>query len=450
MKTFGTIAALFFLIILAKAGGLTAFDLAVGDSFKFSMRQLLVVELGLLGYFIFLLEGVQSSIMLANKQSEETLQRTFGGLDLAKRHSERAMAILAPYVDHQPIYGFVVGRQIIIIACALLFKAAYDGASLNEDELNRLSALAMHVPSAGITVAMYAVVDNRWFSFLICSVAVAFAFQVTAKVMAQNYPMRFLTMMKGAIYVPLLAQYLGCASLLAWLLSAMSASGRSRVQSGKTSYFDGREVSFIDSVQTFEALTNEFGEAIHDLSIEITRNHAEHECWSVHIRATYRVVSAAHLFAHVLEVSDCKLLEFSVTANAGSQNELHEQRTGVKYTRVIEEGASVEDIETRLFARFGSEIPAGSFVTWDIQLVTPIQTTGEPPGFWFDLPIRKPAREVNLYVEDNWSADPEAKVHSIDGVIVPRSVKTMLRREKGRRHLHVKYPPIDSLLRFWF
>lgn len=459
MKLFWAIVAAFGLIVLAKAGTYPLVEIVwAGQPFHFSSRLLLPLELFSLGYFIFVLEGVQSSIMLANKQSTEALERALGKIDIAKRLNAKATAVLRPYADHQPIDAFVVGRQIIIIACALLFKSAYDAASLTEYESSELARFAgAHPTAVKIAALTHEILDNRWFSFFVCSVAVAFVFQVTAKVMAQNYPMRFLIMMVGALSIPAVARLVGRLSLLAHLLSAMRSAGAVRARNGRHSYYHDKEPTQTGTEQMFDALSSDSGEALEEISIEVSQDHANSHSWIVHVRIVQRVIEPGQLFANFLDSLAYEALEFSAAAFVGKdkdRTELRAQRSQINVSKIVEANGSVKQIQSRLFARFGRVVPTDGHVVWDIKLTMPVRTHGDglesPVEYWFEQLIRKPVRRINFYVEEGWSTDPTVHISSLDGVATPRLGKTQLAHPNGRRHLQIDYPSINSRLRFMF
>ena len=394
--------------------------------------------------------------MLANKQPSGALAQTSGKIDINKKRYARAMAVLSQYSDHRPIDAFVVGRQIIIIACALLFKSVYDTASLTGDEAGQLAAFAGVYPlGIRVTTTTYEVLDNKWFSFSLCSVAVAFLFQVTAKVMAQNYPMRFIIMMAGGLNVPPVAKFVGRISLLAFILSRMRADGAKRAQEGKHSYYHDKEPTHVDSEQLFEALSTDCGQAIEEISIEISRDHANNQLWIVQIGIVQRVIEPSQLFAHFLDGLEYDTFEFTATAYLGKEKaELRAQRSQINIGKMVDANGVVTQVQSRLFAKFGNVVSAGSEIVWDIKLTMPELTRGDgrgsPAEYWFEQLFRKPVRRVNFLVEDDWSTDPTVDISSLDGVCTPRAGNTRLAHPNSRRHLQIDYPSINCRLQFKF
>jgi hypothetical protein len=459
MKLFITIAALFSLPIFAKAGGLSVLGYACDpSSLQFSTRMFLPFVSFVLGYAIFLLEGTQSSVILSNKQSAETLSRTLESVDITKQERLRAERYLKDSVDHAPIDNFVVGRQLLIITIAFLFKFAYDAASLTISETKGLQEFALACPiTSAAAFAMHQVLDHWLFSALLCSVLVAYIFQVPAKLMAQNHPMRFLTKTWLAIYCPLVSRWVGLLSQLVRPLRALRRRGEQRHRNGQFSYFAGpKEFTPIDTQQALASLVNLSGELIQDLSFTLRQAiDGGVPVWRVQVRAVYKVVVPSRIFGHVIQLHDVNRLIYRVAAfRTADQSPQRPQELMMSQIKLVSELPKREEIHAHLHARFDSKISAGSEVEWEAKYTIPVATVADETASFqrntFEVSISKPVRRVTLYVDETQSSDPEVRILPIEGVQTPGCGPTEAGRVRGWRYMKVEFPSIGSRLQFRF
>jgi hypothetical protein len=193
MKPFIAIAALLGLPVLLKAYGAIALISGCHEMhWHWSLRTTLPLACSILAYAIFVLEGTQSSVILANKQSADTLAQILNLLDIPAVKRVRARTLFAGIVNGAPLYNFIIGRQILIILFAFLFKVAFDLGSLSADEIPMLKSVpASCIYRAEVILELHKVIDNWVFSALLCSALVAYMLQVPAKLVAQQHPMLF-------------------------------------------------------------------------------------------------------------------------------------------------------------------------------------------------------------------------------------------------------------------
>jgi hypothetical protein len=459
MKFFIAIAALFSLPLFAKAGSFAVLGYACDpSSLQLSARMFLPLILFVLGYAIFILEGTQSSVILSNKQSAETLFRTLQSVDITNQERLRAERYLRDSVDHAPIDNFVVGRQLLIIAIAFLFKLAFDAASLTNSEMKSLLEFAQTCPAtSGVTLAIHQVVDHWLVSALLCSVLVAYIFQVPAKLMAQNHPMRFLTKTWLAIYSPLVSRWVGILSLLVHPLHALRQRGERLHREGRFSYLGGpKEFTPIDTQQALASLVNLSGELIEDLSFALSQAVDEGvPVWRVHARAVYKVVVPSRIFGHVVHLHKVDRLIYKVAAfRAADQSPQRPLELIMSQIKLVSELPKREEIHAHLHARFDSKIATGSEVEWEAKYTIPVATVADEAASFqrnvFEVPISKPVRRVMLFVQETQSSDPEVSILPIDGVQTPRCGPTEVGRTRGWRHMKVEFPSIGSRLQFRF
>ncbi len=365
MIAFLSIAAILSLPVLAKAFGWLLFA-SVCDSVEvsFSPRLLLPVEAAVVGYLIFLLEGAQSSVMLANKQSSETLGQTLAGIDIAHRRRSRATRFLARSINHAPIDDFVVGRQFLIISLAFLFKFAFDTASLTQDYILALEQHALVCPLAyGVTRSAYRVMDHWLFSTLLCSILVAYVLQVPAKLMAQNHPMRFLTTIWLAIFCLPACRWIGVAPGLT--IRALRQSGERRRLRKKFSYYSlEREHAPLDRNQAFTEQANLTQDCVTDLSVDLTQSHHDGaDVWLVRLRAVCKVIVPSRTFGFLVHPSGVGPIDYSAAAyfDVEAVGYPSQQVDMVPISRT--NGTSgQQEVEAHLTARFDREIPPSAHV----------------------------------------------------------------------------------------
>jgi hypothetical protein len=457
MGAFLSISAAFAGILLLKASGAPLFEYScLGTVVVFSPRLLLPFYTVFLGYIIYILEGVQSSVMLANKQSTESLAQTVANIDMSNRDRERATRTLAPCVNHAAIDNFVVGRQLLIVACGFLFKFAYDASSLNSSELETLQRLSQSCPiSSAATLAAYRVFDHWLFSAVFCSILVAYVFQVTAKLMAQNFPMRFLTVTWLAIYVVPVATWIGRRSGLAIPLQTLRDRGDRRNAEGNFSFFSSKkEIAPIDTQQSYSSLARLIGESVAEISIELSEvNHKGRTLWLVRLRAISEVVAPSRVFRHLFQADKHEELEFTVMCKVPN-GEMEPNNKALNQLRLVSEIPKREEVHINLQCRFGSVIPVERQVIWDVKYFMPICGASDGQASFaqltFDVPILQPVRKVTFYVEEGWSSDPEVVVLPIDGVQPPKIGTVENGCANGRRFLSVSYPAFGSRLQFRF
>jgi hypothetical protein len=450
MGPFIAIVAVFCLPVLAKAFGWAAFTEVCDPTLPaVSWRFLLPVVQALLGYLIFVLEGAQSSVILANKHSTESLARTLEGIDTSRQRRKQAERALNSSANHANIDSFLVGRQILIVLFGFLFKLAFDAASLTLSQLEHLRQHeAVCAVSAKTTLAIYSVLDNWAFSTILIALLVAYVFQVLPKLMAQNHPMRFLTTMPLAVYMPRVCEFLGRWSLLELPLRRLRKRGDEGLAEGTVPYLSKqREVMPIDGEQIYRAQVDQLCEAVGEMSVDLTKTDQEGQAvWLVSTVADYEVIVGAREFSHVIFPADAEDVTYTVEA-------LVPNKVGVDGVVSLDSVQHLADrAETPVQAaylkgRFNRMIPAGSQLAWRADFFMPIPPDGQ---LVFELPILKPIRCVKFYVEENWSSDPEVQVLALFGTQSPKAGQVTVGYERKSRFVTVDFPPVPCRLRFTF
>jgi hypothetical protein len=458
MRAFILIAAILSLPVFGKAFGWYLFAYECDpEALTFTLRLALPFVEALLGYLIFMLEGAQSSVILANKLSPQTLVQTLGTIDATDKQRGRAQKLLASSLHHNPIDNFIVGRQILIIVLAFLFKLAYDAASLQPAEILALQNAGDVCPATTkLTLGAYLVLDHWLFATLVSSLLIAVVFQVLAKLMAQSHPMRFLTGTWLALYCVPVCQWVGRISFLAVPLRSARRGGERIREKGGFSFFASREFAPVDENQSYNALVSQVGESVIDLSIELSRTTRDNEpVFLVRVLAMYEVITPNKVFGHVIFPVDINDAEVSAVALMGASTvNLRPMQTVSYRTRKIRERPGRNEVQGYFRARFDRIIPAGSRIAWTAQYFMPIHTETDPDTaveqVVFDVPIVKPVRAVTFYVEEEESSDPEVRLVPTYGIETPRCGTVVPEREHGRRMLRVNYPSIGSRLHFRF
>lgn len=341
LAPFVAVAGLFAIPIFAKAylwiGYVQLCTITLPQGYNHGYgRLLLPFLLAICGYFIFVLEGAQSSVILANKQSADTLDQILSRIDLRNRIREGTRASLSGIIGGDPIDTFFIGRQLLIIAVAFLFKFFYDASNLTSIEsavLSDSSTVCRLPPS--MVGSTYSVLDHWLFSTFVCSVLVAYFFQVPSKLMAQHHPLRFLTTVPGTRYAPLVSQKAGTWSLLGRPLKALRNRGAARVCQGKLSYFAGKEFSPASMDAVFEELANLYGEHITEIAITLSpQSPDKQDTWFVEDDTTYKVLKPSRDFSQAIQVPQLPHLEFDAFAQEPGRKNSPAIKPAINNTRL--------------------------------------------------------------------------------------------------------------------
>jgi hypothetical protein len=422
------------------------------------MRLLLPVFSLILGYCIFVLEGAQSAVILANKQSAETLDRILATIDLSNAARKSSTNALSKIIDGAKIDNFIIGRQLLIIALAFLFKISYDGSSLSLGESQALSQAATHcVLQPAWVIAVYKFIDNWLFSTLLCSILVAYFFQVPSKLMAQYYPLRFLTTIPLTIYSPRTAQVIGDISLLGKPLNALRKRGMARVSNDRFSYFAGKEQTPVSTQQVFEALTSFYGECIRTIIITISPESPTNKItWFVKDETQYELIRANREFSQTIQVPQMSALDFEVFAiNSSGEKRVPLHTNAQHYNLVPTDPGGITEVVSRIYAEFDVALPKGSFVNWSMNYSTPVLTElAKKSGLRrriFDIHIKKPVETVVFRVTGGAGVQPEADVEAVDGAEKPTCGEIIpMSPTPASKGIVIHYPPVGSKIIFKF
>jgi hypothetical protein len=419
-------------------------------------RLILPVLLALWGFLIFVLEGVQSSVILANKQSLETLREILASIDLSNRVREWTKRALSGIIGGAPIDGFIIGRQLLIIAFAFLFKFSYDWASLTAVETAQLrSQTACMIPSGWI-VATYAVLDHWLFSTFLCAVLVAYFFQVPSKLMAQQYPMRFLTRNLLTLYSPLLSRKIGTWSTLGVPIAALRERGRRRQANNQFSYFYGKEISPVSTQDVFDALANLYGEYVSEVTVTLCPQSPDRQdVWFVKDDTTYEIVKPSREFSQAIQVPHMTAFRYDVFATEPPGGVRRPPlRTNEHQYTITPLGGGTTEVLSRVYARFDSDQPVGSLVVWEMSYLTPVLTKHDGPSGIplrvFDIHVKKPVEKVVFRVAGIPCEEPNVEICPVDGAEAPTCGRIERQSTNTAKAVVVHYPSIGSRLEFRF
>ncbi len=456
MKPFMFVAALFVSPVVLNAYLFVVYELCCLAPTWQPARLFLPVLLAIFGYFIFILEGAQSSVILANKHSSETLNRILVTIDdISNKKRQWASKALSGIIAGAKIDNFIIGRQLLIIAFAFLFKLSYDSARLTPIEVQTISG-----GQIGCTIrpdwilTIYNVLDSSVFSTLLCSVLVAYFFQVPSKLMAQYHPMRFLTSIPLAIDAPMVSRWLGTLSQLGRPLDALRKRGELQISQDKFSYFSSRELSPVDTQQLFEALANYYGEYVRELTVELCPHSQDRDVWFVETNTIYKIVRPSRQFSQAIQVPQMSAFIYDVFAeDLPGQNRRLPLQTSDKRFNIIPPPGETPEVLARVYARFDSDQPKGALVIWKMSYLTPILMTpgmGGIPSKIFDIHIKKPVEKVVFRVAGMACEDPDVDILPVDGAEKPTYGWKEKERTNTTNGLVVHYPSIGSMLKFKF
>jgi hypothetical protein len=460
---FVIVAILFSSPIILKAFAVLAYQrFCLGAPPDFSLSivlqwQRLFMPLFLIafGCLIFVLEGAQSSVMLANKQSLETLGIVLRGIDLSKSKRDRAEKALSAIVGGVPIDTFFIGRQLLMVAFTFMFKLCYDAAQFTSMEQQQLAQAQASCPRAYATlVDVYGVLDNWFVATVLCAILVAYFSQVPSKLMAQHHPLRFFSSIPGTIFAPSVSRLMGKISLLWYPISALRLRAIERQREEKFSYYAGRELIPLSTEDVFDALAHLYGEYIREISIILTQQSAEEpNVWFVQDNSVYQIVRPSRDFSQTIQVPEMLRFKYEVFSESpDGQKRLPYQTKSLSYQITPVEGGTKE-VLARVNARFESDQPAGADVRWEMSYLTPVITKEDSfrmSSRVFEIHIKKPVKKVTFSVASLPCEDPEVEIHPVDGAESPmykNKEKLASSTEKG---VVVHYPSIGSKLVFLF
>jgi hypothetical protein len=457
MKPFSFVAILFLIPVILKSYLLTGFDLFCGVNTHLSFaRPLLPFILAACGYFIFVLEGAQSSVILANKQSAESLHHILDTIDISNRARQWATRALTKIIDGAKIDNFIIGRQLLIIALAFLFKYSYDSASLNPMEIQAVAQAKIScIARPEWVLSAYSVLDYWLFSTFLCSVLVAYIFQVPSKLMAQSHPMRFLTTVPLSIQTPVISYKIGALSQLGRPLDALRRRGALRSTQQMFSYFHGKESSPVSTQQVFDALANLYGEYVKQISVTLCpESPQKQDVWFVEDASVYQIVRPNCEFSQTIQVPQMSTFKYDVFAeNPPGQNRKPPLQTNANQYSITPAAGGTSEVLSRVYAQFGSDQPIGSFVIWEMSYLTPVLKTpgiGGIPSKVFDIHVKKPVEKVVFRVAGIDCVDPKVEILPVDGAESPTCGAIEKESATTTKGVVVHYPPIGSMLRFRF
>ena len=358
MKPFIFTAVLFATPVMLKAYLLVGYQLfCLTPTSQPFARPLLPLLLLLFGYFIFILEGAQSSVILANKHSSETLHHILESIDISKQRRQRATRVLSRIINGAKIDNFIIGRQLLIIALAFLFKLSYDSASLTPTEAQALSQgqTSCFLKPDWIRV-LYSILDSWLFSTFLCSVFVAYFFQVPSKLMAQYYPMRFLTTVPLSLQSPVVSQWVGALSQLGRALDALRKRGELRMNQNEFSYFCGKEPSPVSTEQLFQSLADTYGEYVNELTVTLCPESPQNQnVWFVEDETRYKVVKPNSEFSQTIQVPNMSAFTYNVFAeDVPGRNRRLPLSTNEQQYHITPVSGGPQEVLSRVYARFGA------------------------------------------------------------------------------------------------
>jgi hypothetical protein len=458
MNWFIFVAIVFAVPVLLKSYLLVAYEqLCVIAAPQVYDRLFLPLILGVIGYLIFVLEGAQSSVILANKQSSETLSEILDTIDISNSVRAGAKKILSSVLNGAAIDSFIIGRQLLIICLAFLFKLGFDHSSLTLAEIDGLSKSTCPA-SASIILPAYGVLDSWLFSTFLCAILVGYFFQVPSKLMAQYHPMRFFTTVPLTMYAPVVSQKVGAGSLLGVPLDALRKRGSMRHKAGQFSYLSGqKESSPVSTEQVFEALANLYGEYVTEVNITLCpESPSKQDVWFVKDHSTYEIVRPSRTFSQAIQVPEMSTLVYDVFAESspGKDRTPPLATNDLRYEIAPVAVAGPKEVLARVYAQFESEKPSGTFIVWEMSYLTPVLSKQDGPGRIpmriFDIHIKKPTAKVVFCVAGISCGDPVVEICPVDGVQSPSCGRIEKPNATTAKAVAVHYPSIGSRLEFRF
>lgn len=433
--------------ILCSYAYVTSFPVA-----QMSERPFLPIPLLLFGYGIFLLEGTQSSIIIANRQKPETITDILSQIDLTDRRRESINKYLSSISNHAPIEAFVVGRQLLIVAFSFIFKTAFDAVSLQPRELMALTTAQDQFTYVNVVRATYSVLDHWIFSTAFCAVLIAYFCQVPPKLMAQSHPMRFLATMPLGSWMPSISTWMGQLSLLTYPLDWLRKAGEDK----RTSYFSKhKEPSPITAEQLFNATTDYYGEYAELVEINLSREKpAAKEDWFANVTMSHRIIQSKRDL--VFEIAtppgqfaneDPKLVE------GGEKIALVQTNESI----LVVHPSGTPEIPTenilRFAATFANDLPQNSLVKWPVSYLFKRRTERRGTGITddcFETSIRMPVKSIAFKISGVDCSEPQVSIKGVDSEKISEMVTSPRDNTAEKKNVVISYPPIDATITFKF